>query len=499
MSTYIEEYKVKFEQLRKEIDVTLNNIDLVFGLKERISEPRLLMEPYFAISLANIKEKVSKGNEIKDKAKELVNYFKTYTVKYNAKDIKKLSPTISVRDIDYVFPEVKGRNSQFAKDYKDLEEFLSKCDKIEDTIEKIMAFDIASSDMAHCSLMNEAAKEIPPDVLKSLPKEFIEKVEDIQFALKAKTEFNELLNKFHNLESGIGTPPRYKLLPVHTLKSFKNDFKKLLDSLRNFDTRYREFIDMDLYKEIYQKTSEHISKINKRLFLYNFGAFVLRFLEALIPVSTWLLLLAPVGFCYYTCIRSALDLFTSSGDASVLSIVFGVAAGIGDGFFKFTTLLSGTGYYWELLYTNMLINPLIIQIIYTSVLVVSIVLRLLFLKIDKYDTKLITLPLAILNWIAITGLFLMPFILSLAPAMILGFEEGGWQAAFTKGISDGFVTFVGYFTGFGFVDSYPTMVLVNSNTALVNILFYAYIFLAVFLNIVLKRRIKRKLVRVGHN
>ena len=497
MSDYISEYKVKFQQLRKDIDVVLNNIDIVFGLKEKIYEPRLLMEPYFAISPGDIKEKLNKGKEIKDKALELVNYFKPLTVKYNSKDIKKLSPTISVRDIDYVFPEVKGRNSQFAKDYKELEEYLSKCDKLEGKIDQIMAFDIPSSDLATVNLMNTVTKEIPEGVLGSLPKEVKNKVDDIGLALKAKTDFNALMNQFYNLEAGIGTPPRYKFLPLPGLRTFKKDYKKLLDDFRNFDTRYRKFIDMTKYEETYQKISEHISHLNKYMSLRNIGAFMLHLLYALIPLSTWLLLLAPVGYCYFTAIRSSIDLFTSISGSNVGSILGGVGAGIGNGFFKFTTLLSGTGYYWQSLYADMLISPLAIQIIYTSVLAVSITLRILFSIFDKYDTKLITLPLAILNWIAITGLFLMPFILSIAPSMIIGFGTGGWQGAFTIGISEGITTFIGYVTGFGFVDSYPSMVLVNSNTTLVNVLFYAYILLAVLLNFVFKRRIKRKLVRVG--
>ena len=489
----LEEYKTKFAELKNELNNTLESIEIVFTLKEKLNEPRLLMEPYLSIDIGNVKERLAKGKEIKAKAKELVDYFKPFTVKYNSKDVRNLSPTLSVRDIDYVFPPVKGRNSKFNEDYKNLEEYLTKCSKLDKVLEEVDSLDLMKASISDIDLVEKTIKAIPGDVYKSLPPAVRDKMDEISKASEAKKAFDKLYNSFVSLDNSIGHPPRYKSLSEASLNSFKKSLNKVVEDAQNFDTRYRKYINEDKLDEIISKSKKHLKEIDKRLFKSRFADFLYNLGPILLTIGIWLLLLAPLGFVMYTSINTTIIMMGGLG--SVWNVIAGILLGLINSGFKFMTLLLGMGYYWQDIYSDMPISPLIIQIIYTGVLVISITLKILLnTKLDSFDNSFNRTPLAVINWIALTGLFIMPFVMSFAPAIIAAYRVDSWAGIFTQGIRDGFYSLMAYITGFGFTGATSTATAYIKNPLVMNILFYAYILAAILVNIVFRRKVRRKLI-----
>lgn len=491
----INQYTVKFKDLRKNIDDTCRDISLVFSLKEVLYKPRELMTPYLALEKSDYKVKLEKAKEIVDQVKELIDLFKPLTSNYTRSIIKKLSSTLSVRDIDYVFPENLGDKTNLEKDYDELNDYIVKCNKSDATINKIINVDVVTSSMTTLQNLTREIKNLPPDLFDSLPLEIRMKAFEIKKGEEAKTAFNVLKNKFHNLEHAIGVPPRYESLLYRTLVSLKNDAEALLKELYEMNSETVHYIDSDLYHQMIKDTSKYQDELNKRIKKINSKKFWKKFLSTMIPVSSWLLLAVPLIFIFTTSIISAFNFY--SGYSNIIPIFGGILGGIATGIFRYITLLLGAGYYWTDIYQGMIINPFILQIIMSVVLVLSLGLRIFYGTRGHLDRNYIVFPLVFINKTAVLALFIMPFILSFYIPMYYDYLSGGWGYMFTRGIVDGFFMTIAYLLARGFFDTVPAGIPSFSNVFLGNVLFYVYILLALFFNIIFRKIITRKFVRLG--
>ena len=494
---FVSEYQTKFKDLRKSIDDACTNLNSSLALRAVIWEPRFLMSEFQVIPASDIKEKIAKGNEIKTRIHQLVNFFNPLTARYNAFDMMKISKSISHRHIAYCFPKEKGEKSRFIKDVEAMDLFLRHCEHLDDTIDAIINFDLLHADSTSTKGMNDLVQAIPSDVRKELSKEVRSKMKEIEIAHKAKQDFNLLLNHFYSLKGGLGVPPRYRNLSHRQARNLLADFEEILKDAEAMDGINLRYIKEEKYTELIHDTNEYIRRLKRRIASSRFGAFAAGLFKTLLPVTLWLLFLAPIAFTIYTSIQTSIATFVPIPGDDIGMIVASIFMGLGNSIFRYLGLMCGLGYYWPSFYNDMFISPIYIQFIFTGVLILSIGLRVLFRFFHHFDTKINTIPLASINWMVISGLILMPFILSFAPVMVANYTSTGWTHFFIYVVRDGWQVFSNMVIIKG-ISMQDLGVPYITNPMLLNILFYIYLILWFLFNVFFRRFTKKHLVHVGY-